>query len=146
MRIGAICASLCAALSLAGCQPNGATGDPSDAAVTSFDAIADDETIYFGGTEPFWGGEIAGGTLSYTTPENLDGETISVDRFTGLGGLSFAGTLAGQSFDLLVTEGACSDGMSDRIYPYAVTLQLGDEQRSGCAHTDKQKYEEQAAS
>ncbi|MES2699385.1 MAG: hypothetical protein V4647_07225, partial [Pseudomonadota bacterium] len=56
-----------------------------------FSAIAEDEVIHFTGTEPFWGGEVTGGELTWSTPENIDGETIAVARFAGRGGLSFTG-------------------------------------------------------
>jgi len=39
-----------------------------------------------------------------------------------------------------VTPGACSDGMSDRSYPYTVTLQVRGEQRQGCAWTARTSY------
>ena len=45
-------------------------------------------------------------------------------------------------FDLMITPGECSDGMSDRTYPYTATLLVGDEQRQGCAWTDSQPYDE----
>ncbi|MES2700146.1 MAG: hypothetical protein V4647_11105, partial [Pseudomonadota bacterium] len=67
-------------------------------------------------------------------------ETIAVARFAGRGGLSFTGTLQGAQFDLAITPASCSDGMSDRTYPFAVTVQLGDQQLSGCGWTDRQGY------
>lgn len=103
-------------------------------------AIAADETIRFTGTEPFWGGEVTGERLTYTTPEDPDGTTIAVERFAGNSGLGFSGTLAGARFDMTVTEGACSDGMSDRTYPLTATLQVGEEQRQGCAWTEARPF------
>lgn len=102
--------------------------------------IGEGEVIRFGGTEPFWGGEIRGDTLRYSTPEDPDGQTIAVKRFAGMNGLGFSGTLDGAAFDMTVTPGACSDGMSDRTYPFTVTLRLGDDLRTGCAHTDAQPF------
>lgn len=122
-------------LLLAACHPGGAgtgvPGDPNDP--QPYDGIAVDDELRFAGTEPFWGGRVKGGTLTYTTPENAGGSTIAVSRFAGRGGLSFSGRLDGQGFDMMVTEGACTDGMSDRGYPFTVTLRIGEEQRSGCA-------------
>lgn len=120
----------------AGCQPT-ATGQ-SGASQAAFDAIAPDETIRLVGTEPFWGGTVAGGNLRYTSPENQAGEVISVRRFAGNSGLGFSGTRGGRPIDLTITRGTCSDGMSDRSYPYTATLRLDTEQRSGCAWTDQQ--------
>lgn len=101
-----------------------------------FAEIAPGETIHLTGTEPFWGGEIAGRTMTYRTPEHQDGLIVEVDRFAGRGGLSFSGTLDEQALILAVTPGQCSDGMSDRTYPYVAALRIGGEMRSGCAWTD----------
>lgn len=106
----------------------GDTGDDS-----AYAGIAEDAVVVLNGTEPFWGGRIEGVTFTYTTPENIDGTRIAVSRFAGRGGLSFSGELDGQPVDLAVTPGDCSDGMSDRTYPFVATLQIGSEQRSGCA-------------
>jgi uncharacterized membrane protein len=105
-----------------------------------FAAIGEDEVIRLTGTEPFWGGEIAGGTMLWTTPENIDGETVAVTRFAGRGGLSFSGQMQGRQIDIAVTPAPCSDGMSDRTYPFAVTVQWGDEQLQGCGWSDVQPF------
>jgi uncharacterized membrane protein len=137
------------ALALAACH--GGAGSPSAApsptstVVTAADTqaysgIAPDEVVRFTGTEPFWGGQVSGQALTYTTPENQSGEMIAVDRFGGRNGISFSGELGGMPFVLAVTPGQCSDGMSDRRYPFTVTLQVKGEQREGCAWTDRQPY------
>ena len=109
-----------------------------------FDLIAPGETINLTGTEPFWGGEIApegaGWTLRWSTPENIAGERVTMERFAGRGGLAFSGTLAGEGLDLAITPADCSDGMSDRTYPYAVTVTLGDQQLDGCGWTEARPY------
>jgi uncharacterized membrane protein len=130
------------ALALAACGGQEETstlpGDIDDH--QAFSAIGEGETVHFTGTEPFWGGEVAGSALTYTTPENIDGSRIEVSRFAGRGGLAFSGTLDGAAFDLLVSEGTCSDGMSDRSYPFTATLKLGEEQRLGCAWSDSHPF------
>lgn len=132
--------SLAAALLLAGChQGRGASdlpGDPDDN--EPFSRIAESDAVRVTGTEPFWGGEIAAGTFTYTTPEQPDGVAIPVERFAGRAGVSFTGELEGRAVALMITEGECSDGMSDRRYPYTATLKLGDEQREGCASTARE--------
>lgn len=127
-----------AALLLMACQPGG--GAPDAGPTESFSEIADDEVIFLTGTEPFWGGEINRDTALYTTPENQAGASFEVERFAGNNGLGFTGMLDGSPFDLTVTPGECSDGMSDRTYPYTVTLLIGEEQRQGCAWTDAQPF------
>ncbi len=128
--------------SLAACQagPDGGENVPGTSP-EGFTGIAEDETIIFGGTEPFWGGEVQGTQLTYSTPENPDGTQIAVERFVGQGGISFSGTLFEEGFDMTVTPGECSDGMSDRTYPYTVTVIVGETQLNGCAHTDQQPFE-----
>ncbi len=126
----AICVFLLAACG----QGEGAGNVPGDASDTeAYSGIGEHDVVRFTGTEPFWGGQVAGTSLTYTTPENIDGETITVTRFAGRGGLSFSGNLDGRPLDLAITPGDCSDGMSDRTYPFVATLQLGSEQRNGCA-------------
>lgn len=134
-------AALLIGLAVAGCQPSNQGNLPGDASDTEpFSAIATNEALRFTGTEPFWGGEVSGSTLTYSTPENQDGTTIAVERFAGRGGLSFSGALDGKPFDLLVTQGQCSDGMSDRTFPFNATLRLGDETRIGCAWSDAHPF------
>ena len=127
-----------AACLLSACQPaeEGAGSAPAE----TYNGIAAEETIYFTGTEPFWGGEIAGGKALYTTPENQDGSRFEVQRFAGNNGLSFTGSMDGRAFDLMVTPGDCSDNMSDRSYPFVATLEIGGEQLSGCAWTNRQGF------
>lgn len=117
------------------------TGGAGDEAGTTqaYSGIAEDEVIDFGGTEPFWGGTIEDGTMTYSTPDNI-GSSFLVERFAGNNGLSFTGDMNGTSVTMTVTPGECSDGMSDRTYPFTVTLQLGDAVRNGCAHTDRQPF------
>ncbi len=126
-----------AALLLSACgQGNNANvpGDTGDE--SAYAGIAEDAVIHLTGTEPFWGGTVEGGWFTYTTPENTEGQRLSVGRFAGRGGVSFSGSLEGEEVDLAVTPGSCSDGMSDRTYPYVATLQIGNEQRNGCAWLD----------
>lgn len=130
----------CVALALAGCGPAGDGGAAPGTSPDGFTAIAPSETITALGTEPFWNVEVAGDLATYSTPEIPDGVTIDLQRFTGQGGLGFSGQWEGRSFDLLITPGTCSDGMSDRSYPYVATLQLGDERRDGCAYTDDEPF------
>lgn len=55
-------------------------------------------------------------------------------------GVSFTGTFAGSSLVLMVSDGECSDGMSDRTYPFHATLKLKEEVRKGCAWTDADPF------
>lgn len=133
-------AIIAAAGLLAACQPGGGAGVPDAESQKALDAIGT-EVVHFVGTEPFWSGQVKGGSLTYQTPENQKGVTIGVERFTGLGGFSYSGTLDGSSLDMMVTLGECSDGMSDRTYPLIATLKLAGQTRLGCAWTDKMRFE-----
>lgn len=151
--LGPLLAAVSAALLLTGCGtgdrggatadvPGGASGLPGDSGSTDpYDGIASDEVLHFTGTEPFWGGEAQGTTLTYSTPEDPDGTTIAVERFAGRGGLALGGQLADQAFEMMVTPLTCSDGMSDRTYPFTITLQIGRETRNGCGWTDARPFE-----
>ena len=129
---------MCAML-LTGCQN---TADSQVAAAEIFSAIAENETVYFTGTEPFWGGSIAGGEAIYKTPEDIDGMAFPITRFAGNNGVSFSGVLGDAAFDLMLTPGQCSDGMSDRQYPYVVTLRIAEDTREGCGWTEDQPFRE----
>ena len=120
--------------SLTACQSGSDESVPGDTSDTEpFSHIAEDATLRLLGTEPFWGATIADGGLIWTTPENIDGTTVTVARFAGRGGLSFSGELDGAAMDVAITPGECSDGMSDRTYPFHATIQIGARKYSGCA-------------
>ena len=127
-----------ACLALTACQS--AETSPTDNPDGTFDAIGADETVYVTGTEPFWNGEIGAGQAVYRTLEAQEPVPFAVKRFAGNNGLGITGQIDGQAFDLTVTPGACSDGMSDRSYPYTATLRLGDDARFGCAWTDREPF------
>lgn len=130
---------------LAACNgSHGGANDPTardkDAEPHAYAGIGSTETLHFTGTEPFWGGSATGATLTYTTPDKPEGTAIPVRRFAGNNGLGFSGTFGGGSFDLAVSEAPCSDGMSDRTYPFTVTLRIAEEVRGGCGWTDRRKF------
>lgn len=131
-----------AALFLGACSGHGGSSDVPGSAEDKqpYRGIADNEVIKFAGTEPFWGGETSGTSLTYTTPENAKGAVISINRFAGRNGIGLSGKLDGKSFDMTVTPGTCSDGMSDRSYPFTVTLAIGNETRGGCAWSDQHPF------
>ena len=85
------------------------------------------------GTEPFWAAKVAGGRLTYMTPEDQAGQTIAVVREDGAELVELRGTLAGKPLALTITKGPCSDGMSDVVYRWSVERRLGDDVQRGCA-------------
>lgn len=123
-------------IALASCSQEERPGEAE-----TYDGIGDEEVISLSGTEPFWSMEIKQGTLLFTTPDNLDGEVATVARFSGNSGLGFSGELQGKALQIAITPGACSDGMSDRTYPFTATVTLGEQQLNGCGYTDVQPFE-----
>jgi len=141
MRLAAT-ALMLAPLAACSGSPNNSGNLPGDADSNQpFSAIEPGDTLRFVGTEPFWGGEATGTTLLYTTVDDAAGQTITVQRFAGRGGISLSGELGGQPFDMAVAQAPCSDGMSDRTYPFTVTLKVKGELRNGCAWSGKNPYD-----
>ena len=86
------------------------------------------------GTEPFWAARIEGRCVTYMHPEDQAGTRVWA-QFTGSreNGV-WTGFYANQRFVLRTRpEPGCSDGMSDKRYPIAVSLSVAGEERSGCA-------------
>ncbi|MGE5502049.1 MAG: COG3650 family protein [Ignavibacteriales bacterium] len=83
------------------------------------------------GTEPFWGVQIRKDRITLSRPDHPDisapnpgpkvsGETARWD--------------AGEMTITLRPQRWCSDGMSDRQYPYAAEVKVGNEVLKGCAY------------
>lgn len=85
------------------------------------------------GTEPFWGVQIDGATLVYTTPEDQKGQTIAATREDSSISSTWTGTLGGKKFEISIVPEKCSDGMSDTEYPFSAWLNFGGGMRHGCA-------------
>lgn len=85
------------------------------------------------GTEPFWGADVDGETLKYSTPEFPEGTSVTVTRKQAGASVTFTGTIDGKPLELVVSSGPCSDGMSDRVYPFSVTRTIGPDIERGCA-------------
>ncbi|HET9460002.1 MAG TPA: hypothetical protein VFO51_08495 [Sphingomicrobium sp.] len=86
------------------------------------------------GTEPFWGASVEGRCVTYSTPEDQGGTRVWT-KFSGRAEKGrWTGALGGRPFVMEIRpESQCSDGMSDNVYPIAVTLTVGGELRTGCA-------------
>lgn len=85
------------------------------------------------GTEPFWALAIDGQEVRYTSPEEPAGRSGIVVRQGKDGRLVLSGTLAGESLRAELTRQTCSDGMSDRVWPFRLAVTLGRRTLSGCA-------------
>jgi uncharacterized membrane protein len=111
----------------------------------TFDAVGPEEAVTLTGTEPFWTLAIAAGEGVWTTPDNQPGSRFAVKRFAGNNGLGYSGTIGGAQFTATVTTGTCSDGMSNRSFPYVATIALGGEILRGCGYTSGQPFTGDAA-
>lgn len=86
------------------------------------------------GTEPFWAARIEGRCVTYSHPDDQSGLRVWT-RFSGSAEAgAWIGAYGAKPFVLRTRpQVGCSDGMSDRLYPIAVTLTVDGEQRQGCA-------------
>ncbi|MCR9179387.1 MAG: hypothetical protein NXH71_04035 [Erythrobacteraceae bacterium] len=114
--------------------------DAIDPGGRAFDAVAPEEIVTLAGTEPFWNVRIADGEAVWMTPENPGGTRFAVNRFAGNNGLGFSGNLDGRAFTATLTPGDCSDGMSNRSFPFLATIALGGETLMGCGYTTGQPF------
>ena len=135
------------ALALAACHGGddgpSVPGDRSDS--QPYNEVSPDEELRFRGTEPFWGGEVTGSEMVYRTPGQPEGKRVTISRFNGRGGFSYSGKLDGVTFTMAVTPGKCSDGMSDRLYPFVVMMQRGEQVLHGCAWSQSHPFSGPAA-
>jgi len=127
-----------AALVLAACAP--AKDDGIDPKGKTFDTVKSEEVVTLLGTEPFWNLRIESGEGVWTTPDKQPGTRLALRRFAGNNGLGFTGTLDGKPFTAALTPGQCSDGMSDRRFPFVATIALGGETFEGCGYTTSQPF------
>ena len=90
------------------------------------------------GTEPFWSLTISRNGIVYSTP---DAKSVKYPYIAPKAALSRpldllrVYKLTGKTSGFLVIKkGDCSDGMSDRVYPYDATVILGNQVLEGCAY------------
>ena len=86
------------------------------------------------GTEPFWGGRIARDGITISGADRPDTRFPYRDPVVTGAGARFQSQSAG-AFPLEITlvRETCSDGMSDKRYPFEATVVLGKETLKGCA-------------
>ena len=89
------------------------------------------------GTEPFWGVNAVGATLTFTTPDDPEGQVMQGERRRTGNGVEIAGTHSGKPFVLTVVAGDCNDGMSDNAYELVSTFRYGDINYTGCGEAAK---------
>lgn len=85
------------------------------------------------GTEPFWGIQVEGEALHFTTMEDQAGKHLSGTPTVRDDGVRYAGSDGGTAFELQIQRGQCSDGMSDTVYAFTARFRYGTTDYSGCA-------------
>lgn len=125
--------ALAAAIALCACSPSPeaeksiAPANPPPAPPATPDAFAGDINAL--GTEPFWAVEVRETTLKLSRP----GETDFVAPNPQPKVEGDKASWSGNGLTLTLTEAPCSDGMSDRTYPWTAQAVYAGATLSGCA-------------
>lgn len=85
------------------------------------------------GTEPFWGIRVEGERLHFTTVEDQAGRHLTGTPEVRDDGVRYTGSDGATAFELDITRGQCSDGMSDTVYAFQATFRYGATRYGGCA-------------
>lgn len=91
-----------------------------------------DMDIVMIGTEPFWRLDVKSGELSLSRPDSAVVRVRNADFSFSPPTAVFTGKAGDQTLVARLTKGRCSDGMSDRTYPYRAEVTLGDLTLKGC--------------
>jgi uncharacterized membrane protein len=122
------------ALGLAACDPRAADSagppqPPADAPEIPAEFRADIRLV---GTEPFWALRIAADRMVLSRIGQPD---LTVTH-AGPSGRADEAEWAGEGLTARVVRQVCSDGMSDRVYPYAATVEAGGQTLKGCGDAE----------
>lgn len=85
------------------------------------------------GTEPFWGVQVDGDRLLFTTVDDPAGKRLQAPPKPRPDGVRYAGSDGTTAFALDLQRGTCSDGMSDKAYTYTARFRFGGIDYAGCA-------------
>ena len=105
-------------------------GEPSP----SLGGVNLDQPLRALGTEPFWAVELRPDVLIYSGVDRPEQRASQPRRTVSADEAVYRGTTeSGASLTVTLTPAACSDGMSDRVYPLTAEVEIGRERLSGCA-------------
>ena len=112
--------------------PRGTDGSaPTNSAEDSADGRRPAENGYRAiGTEPFWAVTVKGSTALLERPDKAPAR-YAISRNDDGRAVRFLG----EGFSMTVTEGPCSDGMSDAVWSDRVALAFGEGTLNGCGGT-----------
>lgn len=86
------------------------------------------------GTEPFWAVEIRPDALVYSGLDRPEQRASNPEPvIQGTTAVYATATGAGTTLVVTLIDTDCSDGMSDRTYPLAARVEIGEETLNGCA-------------
>jgi uncharacterized membrane protein len=105
------------------------------APVDSVTASITSEPLRALGTEPFWALDVDSGGLKFITPEDTSGVRFPPIAHTVVGDtVVWSGQRESATIEARVWLEKCSDGMSDRVYPYAARVTVAGTEYRGCAN------------
>lgn len=147
---------LLSAVLLAACQPQAPDGAPAEAPADAPAAVATPEPaspppapaaqptpaddfkvdLKLVGTEPFWAVQVRQGELVLQRPDMPDMRTAN----PGPVATATTAVWTAEGMTIVVRRETCSDGMSDRVYPFAAEVTVGTEVLKGCAARADEVY------
>ena len=85
------------------------------------------------GNEPFWTIQANEETLTWVTPDNLQGRQLKVGKVIFADNVKFIGVDGDNDFSLLVIQAPCVDTMSGEVFDFEAVWTHGSERNVGCA-------------
>lgn len=86
------------------------------------------------GTEPFWALHIETSGMRFTTPEDTAGLRFGAARAVSVGDSLRWNSVGDRGvIEAVITRTPCSDGMSDKTWPYRARVEIGKTTYEGCA-------------
>ena len=85
------------------------------------------------GNEPFWTIQANEETLTWITPENLQGRQLKVDKVISADNVKYIGVDGNNDFSLLIIQAPCVDTMSGEVFDFEAVWTHGSERNVGCA-------------
>lgn len=126
----------CGLMALLGaCSPQGVSAPVETPTQTVLAGVDLTRPLTVSGNEPFWSLAIADGKMTYSDPETPAGPTGMVGKPELTGNVAVLRAEMAEASPVTVTLSGtdCSDGMSDRTYPLAARVEMGQRVLHGCA-------------
>ena len=124
-------------LVLAACKDNPPRSADSSAAAapTTSAVVVTTEPLRALGTEPFWALDIDSTGLHFKTPADTTGTRFPPNAPIPVAGdtLVWMGETESTAIHVRIWPERCSDGMSDRVYPYTAIVRVAGTDYRGCA-------------